>query len=443
MKPYCFILMPFGRKSDDNGKTVEFDKVYELIIKPAVKEANLEPIRADEEIVGGIIHKPMFERLMLCDYAIADLTTANANVFYELGVRHGIRPHSTILTFAEGMRLPFDVAPLRALPYKLDSSGLPMEIDNIKNGIVKRLEECREPTDDSPVFQLVSNMPRPDIARLKTDTFRDSVKYSNLYKEKLKNARKKNKKAVLNVEKELERIIDLDPGIIIDLFLSYRTVKDWDAMINLVNKMPPMLKQTILVQEQLGFAHNRKGNHEVAEKILQELIEKHGASSETNGILGRVYKDLWKKNKKTGNHIKANGFLKKAIDTYLEGIEADWRDAYPGINAVTLMEMTNPVDNRQKEILPVVLYSVKRRLSQKHPDYWDYATLLELNILSDEQKKAYNSLSNALTQIRERWEPESTAGNIKLIIEAKKERNEEINWIEQIYKELIDASKNK
>jgi tetratricopeptide (TPR) repeat protein len=443
MKPYCFILMPFGRKSDESGKAVEFDKVYELIIKPAVKEANLEPIRADEEIIGGIIHKPMFERLMLCDYAIADLTTANANVFYELGVRHGIRPHSTILTFAEGMRLPFDIAPLRALPYKLDSSGLPIEVDDIKNSIVRRLEECREPTDDSPVFQLVSDMPRPDIARLKTDTFRDSVKYSNRFKEKLKNARGQDKKAVLDVEKELGQIIDVDPGIIIDLFLSYRAVKDWDAMINLDNKMPPMLRQTILVQEQLGFAHTRKGNHEIAEKILQELIEKHGASSETNGILGRVYKDLWKKNKKTGNHIIAGGFLKKAIDTYLEGFEADWRDAYPGINAVTLMEITNPVDNRQKEILPVVLYSVKRRLSQKYPDYWDHATLLELNILSDEQEEAYDSLSNALTEIRERWEPESTAGNIELIIEAKKERNEEVNWIEKIYTELINASKEK
>jgi len=443
MKPYCFILMPFGRKSDESGKAVDFDKIYELIIKPAVRKANLEPIRADEEILGGIIHKPMFERLMLCDYAIADLTTANANVFYELGVRHGIRPHSTILTFAEGMRLPFDIAPLRALPYKLDSSGLPIEVDNIKKSIVKRLEECREPSDDSPVFQLVSDMPRPDIARLKTDTFRDSVKYSTRFKGKLKNARDQGKKAVLNVEKELGPIIDVDPGIIIDLFLSYRAVKDWDAMINLANKMHLMLNQAILVQEQLGFAHNRKGNHEIAEKILQELIEKHGASSETNGILGSVYKDLWKKNKKTGKHIIAVGYLKKAIDTYLDGFDADWRDAYPGINAVTLMEISNPVDNRQKEILPVVLYSVKRRLSQKYPDYWDHATLLELNILSDEQEEAYDSLSNALTEIRERWEPESTAENIKLIIEAKKERNEKVNWIEKIYNELIDASKKK
>jgi hypothetical protein len=55
----------------------------------------MQPIRADEEMAGGIIHKPMFERLMLCDYAVADLTTANPNVFYELGIRHAIQPATT------------------------------------------------------------------------------------------------------------------------------------------------------------------------------------------------------------------------------------------------------------------------------------------------------------------------------------------------------------
>ena len=45
----------------------------------------------------------MFERLVLCEYAIADLTTANANVFYELGVRHAAKPHHTLLLFAQGV----------------------------------------------------------------------------------------------------------------------------------------------------------------------------------------------------------------------------------------------------------------------------------------------------------------------------------------------------
>ena len=88
----CFVLMPFGRKLTHTGSSIDFDAVYQESVKPAIDKAGLDSLRADEEMTGGIIHKPMFERLILCEYAVADLTTANANVFYELGLRHAVRP---------------------------------------------------------------------------------------------------------------------------------------------------------------------------------------------------------------------------------------------------------------------------------------------------------------------------------------------------------------
>ena len=117
-KPLCFVLMPFGTKPDAAGTMINFNVVYKDLIKPAIEEAGLESLRADEEMTGGIIHKPMFERLILCEFAVADLTTANANVFYELGLRHAVRPWSTVLIFGQESRLPFDVALLRAMPYR-------------------------------------------------------------------------------------------------------------------------------------------------------------------------------------------------------------------------------------------------------------------------------------------------------------------------------------
>ena len=51
---------------------IDFDAVYQELIAPAINMADLEPLRADEEKVGGIIHKSLFERLILCEYAIAD-----------------------------------------------------------------------------------------------------------------------------------------------------------------------------------------------------------------------------------------------------------------------------------------------------------------------------------------------------------------------------------
>ena len=49
------------QKKDENGNTIDFDKIYNDFIKPAIEDAGLEPIRADEEQTGGIIHKPMYD----------------------------------------------------------------------------------------------------------------------------------------------------------------------------------------------------------------------------------------------------------------------------------------------------------------------------------------------------------------------------------------------
>ena len=265
---FCFVLMPFGQKPDESNRLIDFDRVYGEIIEPAVNGADLEPIRADKETIGGIIHKPVFERLMLCDYAVADLTTANANVFYELGVRHGIRPYSTVLIFAQGTRLPFDVAPLRGLPYRLDAHGTPEEPDEDRQALMERLKTSRNLVEDSPLFQLVTDWPRPDIARLKTDKFREVVEYSRRYKEQLSAARREGTEAVRAIERELN-IKDADPAIVVDLFLSYRAVKDWDSMVKLVGSMSPVLARTVMVREQLGFALNRMNRRAEAEATLR------------------------------------------------------------------------------------------------------------------------------------------------------------------------------
>src|SRR4051794_37097732 len=120
--------------------------------------------------------------------------------------------------------------------------------------------------------------------------------------------------------------------------------------------------KTPLVREQLGLALNRLGRRDEAERVLLTLIQERGSSSETYGILGRVYKDQWNDARAAGEDFLAAGLLEKAIEAYLAGFEADWRDAYPGVNAVTLMEMHDPPDPGREQLLPVVSYAVDRRL---------------------------------------------------------------------------------
>lgn len=421
MKPLCFVLMPFGRKPSGDGRIVDFDAVYERLIKPAVIAAELEPLRADEEIAGGVIHKAMFERLILCEYAVADLTTANANVFYELGLRHAVRPHATQLLFAEGWgQLPFDVGLLRALPYRLDNGGAPANAAADVAALTTKLQAARLALPDSPVFQMVDGF--PDIQRLKTDVFRERMRYAAEVKVRLAGARRMGAAEVRAIETSLGDLTLVETAVVVDLFLSYRAVEDWPAMIDLVPQMTPPLAATTLVREQLAFALNRVGRGEDAEALLRTLIAERGASSETCALLGRVYKDRWQAARDRGETALARGLLEQAIAAYLQGFEADWRDAYPGINAVTLMELKDAPDPRQAALLPVVHYAVERRITGGAADYWDYATRLELAVLARDAAAAQAALADALAHLREGWEAKTTARNLRLIAEARQAR---------------------
>jgi len=204
--------------------------------------------------------------------------------------------------------------------------------------------------------------------------------------------------------------------------------------------MPRPLAKTPLVREQLALALNRLQRRTDAERVLLTLIEERGPSSETYGILGRVYKDQWTDARAADDEFFAEGLLEKAIEAYLAGFEADWRDAYPGINAVTLMEIHEPPDPRREQLLPVVSYAVERRLASGDADYWDHATRLELAVLTRDEHAARRSLSRALSMVREAWEPESTAGNIRLLCSARKQRGETLPWAEVVERELLSRA---
>ena len=434
MRPLCFVLMPFGRKSDSNGRVTDFDAVYQRIIAPAVDAGGLEPLRADEEKIGGTIHKPMFERLMLCQYALADITGANPNVYYELGIRHALRPRSTVIVFAEGTTLPFDIALLRGIAYRTSAAGEPLDPDPSVGAIAAQLTTVRDhPYDDSPLFQLIEGMPRQEIDHSKTDVFRDRVQYSARYKARLAAACKEGPNAVQRViaDPALSNLLEVETGVIVDMFLSLRDVKAHAAMIELYGRMPEPLKRARLVREQLAFALNREGRAAEAIEVLERVIAEFGASSETNGLLGRVHKDRWEAAKSAGKAIEARAILKQAVKAYLDGFQADWRDAYPGVNAVTLMEMMETPPPEQAQILPVVRYAASRR-AQGAGDYWDHATLLELSVIANDEDGANEILSEVLTKAIASWHLETTQRNLRIIREARERRGVDSRWIQAI-----------
>ncbi|HMK24993.1 MAG TPA: TRAFs-binding domain-containing protein [Chitinophagaceae bacterium] len=443
MKPLCFIIMPFGKKKDADGNEIDFDEIYELLIHPAIDVAEMDPVRADEETVNGIIHKPMYERLILCDYAVADLTTANANVFYELGIRHAVKPYTTITIFASGSKLPFDLNAVRCLPYDYDKEK---HLTNIKKNITALATQLKnakkQKATDSPVYQLVDGISfQNSVAHEKTDIFRDKVEYDNKMKALLAKARNKEGgkaeriKAIEELVRDQINPEDEETGVLIDVMLSYRSQSAFDKMIAFIKLLPAHVQQTVMVQEQLGFALNRIGEKEEAIRVLEKIINENGPSSETYGILGRVYKDLFEKANEDKNELLAESYQDKAAETYLKGFEADWRDGYPGVNAITLLEVKGDQKSKEqvKKLAPVVEYAVIRKMKTKKEDYWDYATLLELAVIENDETKAKECLRKALAcPIEGSWMFETTIKNLKLINENRKKRKEDNNVSESM-----------
>ena len=431
MKPLCCVLMPSGKKRLPAGPQVDFEAVYRSLVEPGVVAAGMEPLRSGPDAADGMLDEPGGERLLLCDYAVVDLTGESAAAFYQLGLRDGLRPATTVTLVGQAGPLPLAPASPETIRYALAADGRPADAAAGVRALTRALGALGQPRG-RPLFLLVEGPAAPDIARLKTDVFRERAHYAVEARDTLAAARRGGKDAVRAVAARLGDVSVAEAGVVIDLLLSLRAVGDWQGMVELVGRMARPLARSTLVQEQLGLALNRLGRADEAEAVLLAVIAAHGPSSETNGLLGRVYKDRWDAARQAGRPLEARGWLGKAIAAYLQGFEADWRDAFPGINALTLMELARPPDPRRAELLPLLAWAVQRRIAQGAPDYWDHATRVELAVLARDEAAATRAAADALAAVRERWEPEATAGNLGLIREARAARGEGLPWADAI-----------
>jgi hypothetical protein len=105
----CFVMMPFG---------AWFDRYYQDIYAPAIKEAGFEPIRADELFTTGSVVEQIWEQIQKAKVLLADLSGKNANVFYELGLAHAAKK-PVVFTSALVDDVPFDLRHLRVIIYDI------------------------------------------------------------------------------------------------------------------------------------------------------------------------------------------------------------------------------------------------------------------------------------------------------------------------------------
>lgn len=164
----CFVVMGFGVKTDfATGRKLDLDKSYRNMIKPVVEAKGIECVRADEIRHSGSIDVPMYEQLLTADVVVADLSTANPNALYELGIRHALRPHTTIVVSENKLPYPFDLNHVRITSYTHLGEDIGFnEVMRFRDELDKTLDAVlKQPKVDSPIYAHLQGLEPPALRR--------------------------------------------------------------------------------------------------------------------------------------------------------------------------------------------------------------------------------------------------------------------------------------
>jgi len=300
----CFVVMGFGKKTDlETGRTLDLDATYEAIIQPAVAGAGLRYLRADEVMRSGIIDAAMYEMLLRADLVIADISTGNVNAIYELGVRHALRPNSTIVMKEDKGRLYFDLDHVRTFQYQhlgedigaREAARASRELRNlIDEVLVSQLP-------DSPVYTFLPKLQKP---RLSDEEFAELLVEKEAAQELLAGYMRTGEAAnkdsrhsdAVGAYAAANQIKPNDPFIIQQLSLATYKSAQPSAIAALVNGL----------------------------QIIAALQPDNSNDPETRGIAGAMHKRLWLE---TGDAAQIDA----AIRHYGRGFEFR-RDYYNGEN---------------------------------------------------------------------------------------------------------------
>lgn len=156
----AFVIRPFNEKKDSAGREIDFERVHTELIDPALKAARLAGSTTGEIIEAGNIREDMFSLILEADLVICDVTIHNANVFYELGIRHSLRKKHSILIreTSSADSIPFDLLTDRYMPYSLD------ELEDGKKKLTDMIEASlhSDRETDSPIFKMLPTLREAD-----------------------------------------------------------------------------------------------------------------------------------------------------------------------------------------------------------------------------------------------------------------------------------------
>ncbi len=328
-KKTCFVLMGFGVKVDyKTNRSLDLDKSYR-IIRAAVESAGLECIRADDIVHSGIIDRPMYEELLNADVAIADLSTSNENAIYELGVRHALKPFTTIVIAEKQFRFPFDLGHLLIRPYEHLGTGIDFEeAQRLQNELATAIRTIVPSGQvDSPVYTFLPRLTPPAVLEAVTPA-----------------ASAKSGPAALAIAAAGPQPASEEPGggegptftVLLEAFREAKGRGDFALARAYLEKLmerrrdDPYLVQQLALVTYKSRIPNAVEALRAAQTILERLRPETSADPETLGLWGAIHKRLWEE---TGDRAA----LDAGIAAYERGFFMK-RDSYNGINYAFMLD---------------------------------------------------------------------------------------------------------
>jgi MAP3K TRAFs-binding domain len=380
----CFVSMPVGRKHDaQTGPTIDFDRVYNELVAPAIERAGLS-IRSWRSVGAGTsIQTQALGDIITSDILLADVTTANPNVMYELGVRHATNRGPTVLLSAGAGSPPFYIAFLQRIIYDpVSDLDAP---DALRARITQALRTAARRSEGSPLYEFFPGLRVELPEDLQISSRRGRV-YPDLVKQTLKRTRvdgsgSQSVAAITEAEEALRASGEADPAAYLDVLRAYRNRSDWTGLIRVASSLPADVKDDPQAMQLTALALNRRsepGDQERALSLMRRLIGETGGigDAESLGITGRIYKERWKND---GNPDD----LRSAATFYREAFDAQPNDYYTGFNSAALLFMQNSPasDAELSQLLPRVKEALQPRLDAEEPDYWALSSALEVAVM--------------------------------------------------------------
>lgn len=346
-RPHAFVIMPFGRKQGPDGRWIDFNSIYQTLIKPALEEAGFESFRADEETASGDILTDMFQELLLADLAIADLSIDNANVFYELGIRHAFRKRGIVHIQAGRAYMPFDIFNVRTLPYHCDEHGCPdpAHLQKDKQALSKMVIDTWQKDRNaihSPVFNLLNGLVEPERRHLRTPLATGYWQQLNVLQSRIEIAKRQKRigDVVLLAEEVTNPLVKEDV-----LGEAGRALKDMGNSALALKEYHQGLRlnpDNLEFRCEEAYHLSKLGQSDDAIVKLEKVLQDDPTCVKATTYLARIYRDLWKEtwvdiadeDKRIQTAYETSFLLQRAIANYLRGYRLDHNEYYPGINAL-------------------------------------------------------------------------------------------------------------